>query len=209
MPPPPHDYLPGKHQFRDAATGRLVRRREVKQEIDKLIRHIKEKAKTYAEQVDSGQITPAEFEIEMRELLKSGHIIAASVGRGGRERMNQSDWGWVGSKIKWQYGYLRKFTDKVIKGKVKSPVTPARAQKYASSIYISFYQTVARDNQESGSKDKVLVKRVLNAKESCPDCRHYAAKGYIPVSEQPLLGELSCGDFCRCDLVFKNEPETE
>lgn len=203
MPPPPYDYSPRRHRYQ-TPDGRTLHRREVKGAVDKLIREIKAKAKTYGERVEAGTLTPAEFELEMRALLKAGHIIAASVGRGGRVRMTQSDWGWVGAKIKWQFGYLRKFTDKVIKGRIDKPVTSTRAQKYASSIYITFYQTIARDHQKDPNIKR--ARRILNAKESCPECVELAAQGWTPVDELPLLGEAtSCGDFCKCRIEFEDE----
>jgi hypothetical protein len=44
---------------------------------------------------------------------------------------------------------------------------------------------------------------VLNAKESCSECRAAASRGFIEVDEMPPVGSLLCKSFCRCRIEFK------
>lgn len=202
----PVTYDTKARQFRSA--GELVSRAAVRAEIDKLTDFVKREAKTLSENLESGAISLTDWHLAMRELLKSAHIIAASVGRGGFARMTQKDWGVVGAKIKWQYGFLQKTARSIEKGKILKALVPGRAQKYAAALHISFYRAFGEAQAEgraiTGEKP-LLVKREINSKEGCAECLEYAAMGFIPVDEQPLLGELSCGDFCKCDLVFEGE----
>src|SRR4051794_18174699 len=108
----PHDYDPKARRF-VKPDGRVISREKVRGLIDALTETVQKDAKSIASKFERGDITLAQFEIEMRSLLKSGHIIAASIGRGGRARLTQADWGRVGYKIKWQYGYLSKFARKI------------------------------------------------------------------------------------------------
>lgn len=200
--PLPYDYNRQKRRFVDAS-GRTIPLREVRAQIDKLTAFVQQEARALAAQFEAGRITLAEFELGMRELLKSGHIIAASVGRGGRKRLTQADWGRVGAKVKWQYEFLAKFTRKIGQGKISKILTANRAQKYASALRITFYQTFGIERE--GDPDTPRVRRILNAQESCEECVAYADMGFIPVDEMPELGELECGDFCKCDLEFEND----
>lgn len=201
----PHDYHAKSRKFINRDTGKEVSRARVRGLIDKLVERVQRDSKSIAVRFERGDINLAEFEIQMRELLKSGHIIAASIGRGGRARMTLSDWGRVGAKIKWQNGYLAKFARKIEQGRISKIVTASRAQLYASSLHISFYNSFSKEGGKGPEDNRPRVRRELNAEESCPDCVHYASLGFISVDEMPELGELQCGDFCKCDLVFSDD----
>jgi hypothetical protein len=201
----PHDYDAKLRVFVKRDTGKQVSRARVRGLIDDLTERVQRDAKNLAVKFESGSINLAEFEIGMRELLKSGHIIASSIGRGGLERMTLSDWGRVGSKIKWQYQYLARFARKIEQGRISKVLTANRAQLYASSLHISFYNSVSKEGQKGPEDDRPKVRRILNAQESCPDCEHYAGLGWIDADEMPELGELQCGDYCKCDLEFQDD----
>lgn len=203
----PISYDEKLRQYRDSA-GRVLSRAAVRGEIDRLTDFVKREAKSLSDKLGAGTISLVDWHIGMRDLLKSGHIIAASVGRGGLLRMTQRDWGTVGAKIKWQYGFLAKVTRSIEKGKIVKALVPARAQKYASALHITFYKAYGAaqaEGREVTGEKPLMVKRELNAAESCEGCLEYAAMGFIPVDEMPELGTLDCGDFCKCDLIFEGD----
>ncbi len=111
----------------------------------------------------------------------------------------------VGNKIKWQYGFLRRLTNNLQRGKIAKAFAPSRAKKYASSVLVSYYTTVQKEYTENGTKSGVKVRRILHAKESCEGCKYFASLGWIEVDAMPLLGELECGDFDRCTLEFSDD----
>jgi hypothetical protein len=210
---PPYDFDEKRKRFRDK-DGRLVSRREVRPLIQKLTDTVAKDAAKIATRYSNGKINLTQFEIEMRELLKSGHIVAASVGRGGRERMTASDWGKVGAKIKWQNGYLAKFARKIGQGKIAKIATASRARSYASSLYISYSTALQTAHSEfigSGrdaeSEREMLCYLEQNSEEGCVECTADAAAGPMPVSEMGELGSRICGDFCKCEIIFEDEPE--
>lgn len=201
----PHDYDPKQKAFiRD---GRKVSRLAVRAEIDKLTEHVAKEAARLAKSYSSGGLTLTQFETSMRELLKSAHIIAASVGKGGRIRMTQADWGRVGAKIKWQNGYLSKFARKIGKGSISEIASASRARSYASSIYISFAGTYRESQTEfvEGGKNPALVRLITNSEEGCQECADDEAEGWMSVDDMKELGTRICGDFCKCDLEFQDE----
>jgi hypothetical protein len=194
------------------ASGRTRSRAEMRAEVDKLTEYVKRQSKLLAEQAQEGAITAKEFELSMRELLKSGHIIASSVGRGGRARMTSTDWARVGRKIEWQNGYLKKFSKLIARDLLSGPASSNRVQMYASALHVSYYNSVYVEQGDrptdvplDANGKELLVRRELNAQESCGDCVEYAGMGFMPLDEMPELGSLECGDFCKCDLIFSDD----
>jgi hypothetical protein len=201
----PHDYNPKQKAF--ISGGRKVSHLAVRAEIDKLSDFVAKEAARIANRYKAGKITLAGFETEMRALLKSGHIVAASVGKGGRARMTQRDWGRVGAKIKWQNGYLTKFARKIGRGTISEIATASRARSYASAIYISFASTFKESQEEfvEGGKNPARVRLVTNSKEGCDECAADEAEGWMSVDDMKELGSRICGDWCKCDLEFEDD----
>jgi len=199
----PHDYSIKTKRF--VGVPRLA----VRKEIDKLTEHVAKEAAQIAGRLKAKTISLGEFELQMRELLRSAHIVAASVGKGGRARMLQKDWGRVGAKIKWQNGYLSKFARKIERGAVSDIATVSRARSYASSIYISFARTFQESQTEfvTEGKNPNLVRLITNSEEGCQECADDESRGWVSVDDMAELGTRLCGDFCKCDLEFSDEGE--
>ena len=187
--------------------GKVIEAAAILLLIDRLTSVGKREAKRISGRLERGEISIAQWRVAIAELLKSAHIIAASVGRGGRSRMTQSDWGKVGNKLRWQYGFLDKFTRSIVSGAVVigAGVIANRAIKYLSAPYISF-QTAKQSEHAIGVDGKpVLVRLVQNSKEGCEECNADAALGFIPVDDMDPIGSRICGDYCLCDLEFSDE----
>lgn len=199
----PHDYDPKTHRF--VRDGRPVSPAAVRGEIDRLTEYVSKQAARIGERYAKGSINIAQFEIDMRELLRSAHIVSSAIGKGGRVRMAASDWGRLGAKLRSEYSYLATFVRRLGRGAVEKIAAPWRAQKYASAVRVSFYQSVRSEHKDDPGK--VKVRRILNAKESCPDCIHFASLGWIDPEEQPEIGELQCGPYDLCDLEFEDDYE--
>jgi hypothetical protein len=204
----PHDFDPQTRQYR--FNGRPVTRREVRDEVTKLITFVEKEAKPIADRYARGVINLSQFEIEMRELLKAGHIVSASVGRGGRARMQQKDWGRVGAKIRWQYDYLAKFTRKLSSGKLTKAYSENRAKSYASALYISFTDARMEAQTEvidggSDERREIQCRLIQNSEEGCVECESDAAEGWMSVDDMGEIGSRLCGDFCKCEIEFSDE----
>jgi hypothetical protein len=204
---PPYDYDPNRRQFRDA--GRYISHKETRAAIDRLTDFVKKQAARYARQFDNGTITATEFNLAMRELLKSAHIVSASVGRGGRERMTQKDWGRVGRKLQWQYGYLDKFTRRLERGGFASTVT--RSKAYVNAVYVSYasaFKEAQTEFIEGGGNTNPnggeMARLVQNSQEGCDECNADADLGWMPVEEMGDIGSRICGDFCKCDIEYSD-----
>lgn len=201
----PHDYHVKQKSF--YADGRKVSRATVRREINALTDYVSKESARLARGVQAGDSSLVEFELQMRDLLKSAHIIAASVGRGGRALMTQADWGRVGAKIRWQNGYLQKFARKLERGVLSDASTLSRAKSYASSIFVSFSNTFQEAQTEfvEGGKNPAQCRLVQNSEEGCAECDADAAEGWMSVDDMGEIGSRICGDFCRCDIEFADD----
>ena len=200
----PYDYDIKAKQF---AGERKIARREVRAEIDKLLTRVEAEAASIGKRFSAGDTTLAEFETEMAGLLRSAHIIAASVGRGGRELMTLSDWGRVGAKIAWQNRYLEKFARQIDRGILSETSIANRARSYSSAIFVSFsdtYQKAQTEFVEDG-KNPILARLVTNSQESCAECASDEDEGWMPVDDMKEIGDRICGDFCKCLIEFSDE----
>lgn len=203
----PHDYSRKQKAF--IKDGRKVTRAQVRGEIDKLTGHVAKESARIAKRLQSGRIDAVEFELQMRQLLKSAHIVAASVGKGGRVRMTQADWGRVGAKIKWQYGYLQKFARKVAKGGISDSMLASRAKSYATSIYTSFMRTYQDAQTEfvADGRNPLKCRLITNSEEGCVECAADEAEGWVSVDDMKPIGSRICGDFCKCDIEFADDED--
>jgi len=200
----PYDYDIKAKQF---AGERRITRREVRAEIDKLLEAVEKRSASLGKSLSADAISLAEFQSEMQDLLRSAHIIASSVGRGGRDLMTLSDWGKVGAKIAWQNRYLEKFARKIERGTLSEASIANRAKSYSSAIFVSFsdtYQKAQTEFVEDG-KNPILARLVQNSREGCEECSADAAEGWMSVDDMKEIGTRICGDFCLCDIEFSDE----
>lgn len=140
----------------------------------------------------------------MATLLRASHVVAASVGSGGYNRVTEERWRKVEKKVTWQGGYLFKFGAAIAVASVVGTVA-ARAAKYASAVFVTF-SNAFQEAQTAGKDEKeMLCRLVQNSKEGCPECNADAAAGWMPVSEMGEIGSRECGDFCLCEIEFEDE----
>lgn len=172
--------------------------------MDKLVALVADKAKHLGERYERGELSLTEFHIEMRELLKSGHVAAASIGKGGWRRMTLADWGTVGAKLKSEYGFLSRFVQKLEKGKVDKIITPNRAKRYADGVVMSYHKTMRQEHSETGG---IKVRLVTNSREGCQECAADESRGWVDPSDMAELGTRICQNFCKCDLIFSDDYE--
>lgn len=55
------------------------------------------------------------------------------------------------------------------------------------------------------TRTKPQVRRILKSDTPCGDCKHYADLGWMKVENMPMLGDLTCGNECSCELQFEDD----
>lgn len=137
---------------------------------------------------------------EMAEALKPAHINAYTIGLGGKEQLNSSEYGKIGAVLKEEYQYLRQFGRDILDKKLTRKQIEARANLYAESLYRTFEK-----GRESGHRANGYnwERRIRNAADSCGDCIGYAAKGWGAIGQLPAPGDqCECKRNCRCTKEY-------
>lgn len=96
-----------------------------------------EKVKDLASKVSSG-LTVAEWERDMRAIIRTSTIDQYVLGRGGRHAMTPADWGRVGRMVREQYKYASAFAAEIAAGKLSEAQIAARARLYMASSTAAF-----------------------------------------------------------------------
>jgi filamentous hemagglutinin len=185
-------------RFRDNRR-RLISSDSIRRQIEKSVEMLGKDFRALSKRLNENQISFDEWKGQMREKIKSLHVLSAAVGRGGRRQMSKSDWGKVGAKIKKEYNFLENFAEEVKKGHLSGSRLEYRASLYARSARTTFAEAEKTANKNVG---KILCRRVVHAIESCEECRAWARKGFISIDKQPPIGSLICRSNCRCQIEY-------
>lgn len=176
----------------------------------RLIHKLTDKMKGYAvdltKRLKSGSITLREWRAQMMELLQNGHITAATIGRGGADRMTPKDWQKVENKVTWQGQYLKRFGKLTLAGALNDSVLERRAKSYADPVYTT-YANAFQESQTEGKKEGVLARLITNSTEGCSECAADEAAGWMPIDEMGEIGSRICGDFCKCQIEFSDDDD--
>jgi hypothetical protein len=190
----------------NADTGEEVSTEELILLLALLVRSTKRKLKRIAKRMTDDELSPEAGITQAALILKSAHLLAASLARGGRRQMRPKDWGKVGADLKKQYKYLTRFEKLILKGKLTATQIIRRLALYGDSISRAFHTQLA-DVQSSLGNER-FARRYLRASESCKDCIRYAARGWVPVAELvPPTADCECGFFCKCVVKFRTGKE--
>ena len=153
--------------------GNPVGQTEIRKAIERSIAVSTDKTAAIVQRLRDQQLSPGDFRNIMRKEIKNSYIRQYLVGRGGRNAMEASDWGTVGSKIRTQYRYLGGFVNAIENGEV----TPGQA-----GVRINMYMRSSRQAYEAGRG------------------RSY---GELRLPRLPGDGTTECGANCYCHWDIK------
>lgn len=172
----PYQYVRSVNRYRDTSTGRFVTREEVMSYVDTIISTGEDEAATLARLVSSGELSPADFGLQLREEIKAAHIQEYILGRGGRSQMTARDWGTVGRMLREQYTYVDGFVEDISAGGLSEGQIRVRA---------GLYFKTARQAYERGNA---------------------AAYGLPKLPAYPADGSSECVSGCQCYWRFVKLP---
>lgn len=116
----------------------------------------------------SGDINVQQWTLAMREQTKNAFINEYMLARGGRNAMTQSDWGYIGNRLRFQYERLQNFAEQVKNGNYSEKQIAMRSRLYVEASS----QAYERGNQ--------------------------AARGMPDLPQQPGDGRTKCLTNCKC-----------
>lgn len=167
--------------------------------LNKMADQIKLGIMFITQQLQDGKLTPAMWEAEMRKELKALHIIAAATARGGFDELDFRIYGHIGSNLKKEYAYLKRFRDQIEQGKIKLDGNGIlrRAASYTVNSRQSFY--VALRQATYTQERRILAQGVAH----CQDCLDEARKGWQSVGTLKVIGDSQCRTNCHCRMEFR------
>lgn len=194
-------------QYSDRKTGRFVSRQVIREQLDKVIDGSSQVMRAISQQLREGEISLAEWQLEMMQQIKTANLAAGAMQRGGWQQMTQADFGRVGRTVRNEYAFLRDFAADIGSGKQKLDGTMVRrAGLYGQQGRATYYQfwdhtaTVRGFDQE---------RSILNPADHCNDCISQDAKGWQRRGEMIPLGQRQCRSNDRCDVEFGNSETGE
>lgn len=192
-------------RYRDRATGRFVSELNVRADLDKYIDAKNAKLDALTSQLRNREISLTDWQLQMRNELRTAHNNAAMVAKGGRDQMTNADWGRTGRELRTQYEYLDKWAADIASG--KAPLdgrANARARLYGNASRGTYEQQRKAMAADKGNDEEM---RVLHAKESCQGCISWA--GYwAPIGTLPKIGSQQCSQNCLCTFSYRRAPSS-
>jgi hypothetical protein len=199
-------YVPSAGQFRNAATGRFIRRTEVLKFVEAEIYRTKIQLQGHTRLLISDTINMAEWQVRMATSLRESHIRMAALGSGGAQNLTSRTYGAVGYRLREQYDYLSKFSLELAEGTLTPNQALTRAGLYANSVKPTFHRAEQIQKETEGFRS---AKRSLDAAaQHCPSCLNYSTQGqYRAIASVVLPGVACvCRQFCRCTIEYSKLP---
>jgi hypothetical protein len=191
----------GSQRYRDARSGRWVKRDEVRRGLDTALDRSRNEVQRISRQLVNGQVSLADWQISIAKELKSMHLASASLAKGGWAQMTQSDYGRTGARIKAEYGYFATFAQQVKDGtQALDGSLVSRANLYAQSPRGTYHAV-----EESGmiGAGKTQYRNVLASAEHCEGCLAETAKGWVSIGVLKPIGSRQCLANDRCALEYR------
>lgn len=179
--------------------GRFVKRAAVQDALEGARKEGRGRVVLLTESLKDGRINLAQWQISMKEEIKSQHLLHAGIAKGGKLQLSPSDLGRIGQLTRIQYEKLNNYAREIANG-----LTPntGRSQLYVNAAYSTFAETEKRLKRDSGIE---LARRVTTSKEGCEECERIAneTEGFVPIADVPIIGHQRCLVNCRCVVEYK------
>ena len=162
-----------------------------------------------ASQLKSELITLPQWEAGVRDWIKQEYSTAMILQMGGRENVTQADWGYVGSAVKKQYGYLGNFASDIASEPEKWMTgnrLDGRLKLYNQSGYTALEDFKERAMRLAGWTEE---RNRLGEADHCSGegntlgCLEVTGLGWRKIGELPKVGERLCRTNCKCSMEYR------
>lgn len=133
-----YEFVTSINRYRDADSGRFVSRKTLLGYVEGVTSAGQDASDVLADRVSTGVISPAEFETQMRDEIKSATIQDYVLGRGGREQMQPRDWGTIGRQLRGEYKLLAGFRQDIEDDKLSPAQIRARSHLYFETARVAY-----------------------------------------------------------------------
>lgn len=182
--------------------GKFISAEAVRNLTERYLEQLTSSVAAFTEDFLRESINILQWEAQMASVIKEGHILSWSLGRGGIAQLDQSDYGSIGQRVRSQYAYLRAFSQEIISGSLSKQQIRARAQLYMQALYANLQEAIRNSHKREGYLWEIDVR---TAKESCSECIEIAARGWVEIGTNPPIGSRECLVNDRCYRKFAKE----
>lgn len=191
-------------RYRDVASGKFVSESSLRSISDRVMTEYTERRlESLTLKLIDGKLDLQDWQSQFAKVLKDSHIVASTIGRGGRAQMGFSEFGRVGARLREEYRYLNQFAQDIKSGRLTSAQILARAKMYAQGVRTSYWEGRREAFRGAGYLEE---RRRLHPAEHCTSCVQYANLGWKPIGTLPPPGTQSeCMHECKCDMEFRKE----
>ena len=144
-----------------------------------------------------GKIELSEWQTKVALELKQAHVINLQIGKGGQANTTFSDYGRIGSRLRFQYQRLNMFANQIATG-IPSEMTTGqikyRASMYAKSVRSSYFAGLTQAKREAGFSEE---HRYTTSTEPCDNCVATEQRGWQPIGTLPDPG-VDCLGYTNC-----------
>lgn len=120
-------------RYRDLTSGQFLAQTTIDQMREDFMARMSQRVDDLATQLVSGDLAVGEWETAMRDVLRGTYGGLYAFGRGGRNAMEDADWGHVGAIVKTQYRYLNDFANDLAGGELTEAQLRVRSAAYIGS----------------------------------------------------------------------------
>jgi hypothetical protein len=187
-------------RYRNLRTGRMVPPSVVRRELDSFLVGHDRAARALAEQLRSGNLSLAQWELLMRRNIRHIHLNAIALERGGWAQMRMGDFQLANRIVREQFDYLKRFALQVADGTQRLDGTLVwRANLYSEAGRSTWY----RSHAANMSAEVTHHGSVRGKRDSCWQC--IELDGKIFTLNDPafvLPGGRVCNHNCGCHMVY-------
>lgn len=155
----------------------------------------------------AGKMTPREWQLVMRDVMKDAHLEARMLGVGGKANMGAADYGAVGGRLAEQYQALGTLSQDLVSGRLSAAQVRQRALYRMGSI--------VRETHRRGTERVELAagfteeRNILEpGAEHCQDCLEQTDRGYVQTGQIMPIGQRRCLANCAC-RIERRRPEPQ
>jgi len=196
-------------RFIDAG-GEAVEDRVVRSALDEALEEAAGKVEQLTSRLAEGEISLAQWQQSMAREVKSVHLNAGALTKGGFDELTQRDFGQIGGRIRDELEYLRGFASDIEDGtQALDGSAVRRAKMYPRKGRKTHHKLHRREMQKIGYNQE---QNVLGIAEHCAECVELTTRGddgWVPNGTLTPIGDRTCLSNCKCSIKYRRTETTD
>jgi hypothetical protein len=143
-----------------------------------------------------------DWRIAVQTLLRDSHIAAAAIAKGGADNLDRSTLGFIGSRLREQYGFLSGLALDTRPGDFDGRAMQRLAQYGGGAVRGTASAITRRDAVANGHDQERNV--VSGSAASCDECLALADLGWVDAGTLPEIGSRTCAGNDNCTIETRS-----